>query len=276
MLEKQCDEMVLLTPAATKTEFQPLKVEFKVGDRDGQQRCLRRHGLGNLRGMQAVGAAVFKADKSFKDYEPGFVYVDILCLSEMPNESYRRYLFVAIDKATQWVFLRVYSDQSDVRCVDFLKRLRKASPMKISTVLTNNGSQFTDRSTSKTRDPSGKHHFDVCCRALGIEHRLATPGDRQITRPAERFNWRIKEFLRRPGLTSGVKLQAALDVYCEIHNQLTPLPSLKTLTPNLALKSLSSKRPELFVRRVKKLPGLDGQAGCSRGQRPVLREEVSR
>lgn len=47
--------------------------------------------------------------KMFKDYEPGFVYVDIKYLPQIPNESARRYLFVAIDSATHWVCLRVYT-----------------------------------------------------------------------------------------------------------------------------------------------------------------------
>ena len=38
---------------------------------------------------------------------------------------------------------------------DFLHRLSQAAPMKIQTVLTDYGSQFTDRFTSETRTPSG-------------------------------------------------------------------------------------------------------------------------
>jgi hypothetical protein len=81
----------------------------------------------------------------------------------MPNETARRYLFVAIDRATRWVFLRVYADQSEISSVDFLERLHDAAPMKITMALTDNGSQFTDRFTSKAREPSGRHHFDVRC-----------------------------------------------------------------------------------------------------------------
>ncbi len=43
--------------------------------------------------------------KTFKDYEPGFVHVDIKYLPQKADESSRRYLFVAIDRATRWVFL---------------------------------------------------------------------------------------------------------------------------------------------------------------------------
>jgi len=39
--------------------------------------------------------------KSFKDYAPGFVHVDIKYLPQMQDETARRYRFVAIDRATR-------------------------------------------------------------------------------------------------------------------------------------------------------------------------------
>ena len=39
--------------------------------------------------------------RTFKDYEPGFIHIDIKYLPQMPDESSRRYLFVAIDRATR-------------------------------------------------------------------------------------------------------------------------------------------------------------------------------
>jgi transposase-like protein len=65
--------------------------------------------------------------------------VDIKYLPQMPDESSRGYLFVAIDQATRWVFLRVYADQTQASAVDFLQRLHEAAPMRISHVLTDNG-----------------------------------------------------------------------------------------------------------------------------------------
>jgi transposase InsO family protein len=38
-----------------------------------------------------------KPSKTFKDYEPGFVHVDVKHLPQGPDESQRRYLFAAID-----------------------------------------------------------------------------------------------------------------------------------------------------------------------------------
>ena len=40
-------------------------------------------------------------------------------LPRMPDEKQRRYLFVAIDRATRWVFMHIYADQSEQSSVDF-------------------------------------------------------------------------------------------------------------------------------------------------------------
>ena len=93
----------------------------------------------------------------------------------MPGETSRRYLFVAIDRATRWVFLHIYGDMTDKSSVDFLPRLKPASPIRIIQLLTDNGSLFTDHFTTKDRKPSGQHAFDTVCAAMGIEHRLVPP-----------------------------------------------------------------------------------------------------
>lgn len=107
--------------------------------RSGLDRCLRRHGVANLRQLQAQALAdagqVEPQVKTFKDYEPGFLHMDIKYLPRMPDEKQRRYLFVAIDRATRWVFMHIYADQSEQSSVDFLNRLERAAPMKIVKLL---------------------------------------------------------------------------------------------------------------------------------------------
>jgi transposase InsO family protein len=78
---------------------------------------------------------------------------------------------------------------------DFLRRLHDAAPMKIQTVLTDNGSQFTDRFTSKAKAPSGEHAFDRCCAALAIEHRLCPPRHPHTNCMVKRLNGRISEII---------------------------------------------------------------------------------
>ena len=63
--------------------------------RSGLDRCLHRHGVGNLRDLQAKDPR--PKHKAFKAYEPGYLHVDVKYLPQMADESSRRYLFVAID-----------------------------------------------------------------------------------------------------------------------------------------------------------------------------------
>ena len=67
--------------------------------RSGLDRCLRRHGVSNLRKLMPDAEKV-PSKKSFKDYEPGFVHVDVKYLPKMKDEDRRKYLFVAIDRAS--------------------------------------------------------------------------------------------------------------------------------------------------------------------------------
>ena len=230
--------------------------------RAGLGRCLRRHGVSNLRELAAKARGVAgdgqdKVVKTFKDYEPGFVHMDIKYLPQMPDESQRRYLFVAIDRATRWVFMHIYADQSENSSVDFLERLELAAPMKIVKLLTDNGSQFTDRFTNKKREPSGRHKFDVRCKALGIEHRLCPPRHPQTNGMVERFNGRISEVVQQTRFASAAQLEATLMNYVKIYNHQIPQRALQHISPVQALKNWQVKKPELFKKRVYKQAGLD-------------------
>ena len=63
----------------------------------------------------------------------------------MPNETSRRYLFVAIDRATRWVFVQIKSHKTAAAARSFLKALHKACPIKIQKIRNDNGKEFTDR-----------------------------------------------------------------------------------------------------------------------------------
>jgi transposase-like protein len=67
--------------------------------RSGLDRCLRRHGVSNLNTLRPKTPA--EPHKAFKTYEPGFLHVDVKYLPQMADETTRRYLFVAIDRATR-------------------------------------------------------------------------------------------------------------------------------------------------------------------------------
>ena len=225
--------------------------------RSGLDRCLRRHEVSDLKSLQPETEGQAKPLKTFKDYEPGYLHIDIKYLPQMPDETHRRYLFVAIDRATRWVYMRSYRDQTEASSADFLRRLKKAAPMRIKTILTDNGSQFTDRFTSKGRVPSGQHVFDLACGAFGIEHRLCPPRHPQTNGMVERFNGRISDLVNQTRFLSAAELDDTLKHYLSTYNHLIPQRALKHQSPIQALQKWRAERPDLFVKRVNKLPGLD-------------------
>ena len=135
----------------------------------------------------------------------------------------RRYLFVAIDWATRRVFVRIYKSRTAANARRFLRGLHRSCPMKIRTILTDNGREFTDRRFGlRKRAATGKHDFDLLCRDLGIEHRLAPPRHPQTNGMAERFNGRIEEVLQSHHFRSGDALETTLHRYVLLYNQQLP------------------------------------------------------
>ena len=87
--------------------------------RSGLDRCPRRHGVGNLRDLKAKVAR--PGYSGFKAYEPGYLHIDVKDLPQMADQTSRRYLFVAIDRATRWVFIRIYSSKTAANARRFLR-----------------------------------------------------------------------------------------------------------------------------------------------------------
>lgn len=171
--------------------------EFLCPDvsRSGLDRCLRRHGIGNLRALMPKQEK--PASKPFKAYEPGYVHIDIKYLPRMSDEKSRRYLFVAIDRVTRWVFITLKPNKTADYARQFLQELHQACPIKITRILTDNGREFTDRLfANRERKPNGDHEFDRLCNALDIEHRLTKPRTPQTNGMVERFNGRIADIVK--------------------------------------------------------------------------------
>jgi transposase-like protein len=229
--------------------------------RSGLARCLVRHQVNDLRALKASqnpeAESGKKPPKTFKDYEPGFIHIDIKYLPKMPDEAQHRYLFVAIDRATRWVYLHIYAHQTEASSVDFLRRVKKACPVKIEKILTDNGTQFTDRFTSKQKQPTGNHAFDKECAQQGIEHRLIPPRHPQTNGMAERFNGRISELVQQTRFASAAELEKTLYAYLKVYNHHIPQKALNHQTPIQALKIWQKNKPDIFVKKVYDQMGLD-------------------
>jgi transposase InsO family protein len=122
--------------------------------------------------------------------------------------------------------------------------------MRIRTVLSDNGKEFTDRLFGlRKRAATGKHEFDFLCAGLGIEHRLTPPQHPQTNVMIERFNGRIEEELQSHHFRSGEELETTLHRYVAHYNQQLLQSALGSKTPLRAMKDLHKLKPELFKKQ---------------------------
>jgi transposase InsO family protein len=162
--------------------------------RSAIHRCLQRHGISRLPKPDKPKAGVFETASV------GFIHIDLKHLPAL--ERHTSYAFVAIDRATRYVYLEIHSRRDGATATGFLKRFLAHFPYEVHTILTDNGAEFTDRFAVDKKDkppgrPSGNHPFDQLCKQRGIDHRLTKPYHPQTNGLVERFNRRIAEAIGR-------------------------------------------------------------------------------
>jgi transposase InsO family protein len=147
--------------------------------RDNVYRILKAAGLSR----RPAPAAPERAAAKFKEYELGFVHLDVKHLPKLrtaDGELRRRYLFVAIDRRSRSVHLAVKDDETEASATAFLKDALAAFPFRATHILTDRGSCFTADA------------FERACRTLGVEHRKTRPYTPRTNGMAERFNGRVQ------------------------------------------------------------------------------------
>lgn len=196
--------------------------------------------------------------KPFKAYEPGYVHIDVKYLPQMADEPSRGYVFVAIDRATRWVFIGIKRGKTAAAARSFLNEVAEAAPFVIKTILTDNGKEFTDRLFGgRAKEASGEHEFDLLCESLGIKHRLTKPRTPRTNGMVERFNGRLEQVLQTHRFNSAEGLSKTLHRYVWLYNQHLPQKALNHETPLMALKRWQESHPHLFKKRVANHPGPD-------------------
>ena len=117
--------------------------------------------------------------KKFKEYSPGFIHIDVTYLPKL--EGSKKYLFVAIDRATRLLFYKIYPNK-DAKCSnEFLKECKEFFPMIISHILTDNGGEFKNT------------EFENNCKYDDIEFRNTRPYTPKTNGMVERVNGIIKD-----------------------------------------------------------------------------------
>ena len=189
--------------------------------------------------------------KKFKEYEPGYLHIDVTYLPKLEGIKY--YLYVAIDRATRLMFFKVYTNKTAHNAVHFLDQCKSYFPFYISHVLTDNGAEFTDRFTNRKNKPSGNHSFDMACINGHIDHRLTAPATPQTNGMVERVNGTIKDAtIKVLTYKDETELKADLDkflVYYNLNRRHGSLKrELKVRTPFEAVECWYRMNPEIFIK----------------------------
>jgi transposase InsO family protein len=219
--------------------------------RSSLHRCLQRHGISRLPDTDGE-----KPHRSkFKRYPIGFFHVDI---AEVRTEEGKLYLFVAIDRTSKFAFAQLHEKATRRVAGNFLRALVEAVPYKVHTVLTDNGTHFTEptgdgwtpediKQMLARKQPFRCHSFELACAQLDIEHRLTKPRHPWTNGQVERMNRTIKDAtVRRFHYGSHEQLRLHLADFLAAYNFARRLKTLRGLTPFEVICKTWTEEPHRF------------------------------
>ena len=207
--------------------------------RSNLHRCLKRNGLSVLPKEEKN----IREKKKFKDYEIGYLHVDI---TEVKLET-KFYIFVAIDRISKFVVVRIFEKQTMENAVDFLQEVVESFPYKIHTILTDNGAQFTYQLLAKHLRPKTFHPFDLLCKKHAIKHKLTKFRHPWTNGQVERFNRTLKDGTVKTYHYDSVKqLEKHLQEFILAYNFAKRLKSLKFKNPFEFIIEKFKEKPNLF------------------------------
>ena len=220
--------------------------------RSALYRCLKRHGLG------ARSAAGTSPPQPFEPTAFGYVHVDLKHLTRLQGQP--AYVFVAIERTTNFVHVEIVTDRRADTIAACFARFLDSFGYRVHTVLTDNGSEFTDRFGDarwrKREKATGKHAFDRVCADHGIKHKLTRPYRPQTNGKVERFNRRLGEALDnapadggnlgKNRFTSHAERNAFIEAFVSAYNR-TRLRCLAYKAPLEALNNLSEHNTKAAI-----------------------------
>jgi transposase-like protein len=116
--------------------------------------------------------------KKFKEYKSGFLHIDVTYLPKL--EGSKKYLFVAIDRATRLLFYKIYDNKNAFCSNEFFEECQGFFPVIISHILTDNGGEFINC------------EFKENCKENKIDLRNTKPNTPKTNGMVERVNGTIK------------------------------------------------------------------------------------
>jgi len=130
--------------------------------------------------------------KKFKEYDPGYLHMDVTYLPKINGIKY--YLFVAIDRATRTLYFKVYDAKTSENAESFMLECLEFFPFGITHVLTDNGLEFTNRLLKSKKGVycTKPSKLDALCEKNNIDHRCTKPFTPKTNGMVEKANDIIK------------------------------------------------------------------------------------
>ena len=220
--------------------------------RSSLHRCLLRHGISRL---PDIGGDKPSRSK-FKRYPIGYFHIDI---AEVRTEQGKLHLLVAIDRTSKFAFVELHEKATRRVAANFLRALAAAVPYRIHTVLTDNGTHFTEptgdgwtpkdiKQMLASKQPFLCHAFELACAELDVEHRLTKPRHPWTNGQVERMNRTIKDAtVKRFYYESHDQLRQHLADFVAAYNFARRLKTLRGLTPYEAICKAWTEEPFRFI-----------------------------
>ena len=231
--------------------------------RSSLHRCLQRHSISRLPDV-GDGKGI---KRKFKSYPIGYFHIDI---AEVRTAEGRLYLLVAIDRTSKFAYTELHEKATRRVAADFLQNLINTVPYKVHTVLTDNGTHFTDpagdswtaadiKEKIERKEFFWAHAFVVACARNDIDHRLTKPKHSWTNGQVERMNRTIKDAtVKRFHYETHAELRSHLSDFVNAYNFTKRLKTLKGLTPYEFICRAWTKEPERFTLNLLQLmPGLN-------------------
>jgi transposase-like protein len=192
--------------------------------------------------------------KKFKEYEPGYLHIDVTYLPKIDGVKY--YLFVAIERATRTMYYEIYDAKTAENAEDFMNKCLVFFPFGITHVLTDNGFEFTNKliKSKKGNYCQKPSKLDVVCDENNIEHRLTKPATPKTNGMVERANGivknntiRINEYKNKEEMQKGLTEFLMYYILYRRHGSLRK--ELNVKTPFDAIQKWYEIKPEIFLQK---------------------------
>lgn len=221
-----------------------LQPQIPALTRSNLHRCLQRHGVGRQRDLLPDEEKT--AVKAFKTYEPGFLHIDT---AQINLGKDKWYLFVAIDRATRYVYLELHDNKRMETATVFLGNALAQYPFKVEKILTDNGIEFSYNPLPEAKKSKGKEHpFAALCREKQIEHRTTLVKHPWTNGMVEAMNKKVKANTTKRFHYGDVDaLKTHLYHYLLNYNFNLKLRAIGRKTPFETVLEWYEKKPEIFI-----------------------------